>query len=314
MKATISLNNAVEGLLQELGERRPLRAGSLVVTVFGDILMPRNGAIATQSLVDVMKLFGIGEGVLRTALSRLSAEGMFTRTRTGRLSFYRLTESAWEEYEEAAQVIYADPPSGKWNGDWLVILDIGSNGERISDDDDLKKNLQQLGFAKAGPNVYLRPSMQDPGLRRRLDFILDDQPALVIEGQGSALPTGFKGAVEGMWDIDELARGYNQFVRRFEPLSQSLERGAEIDDRHALILRVLAIHEYRQLVLKDPHLPLEILPARWAGDLARTLCRDLYMGVYEASEHWVDSHCAGEEGTLPPSNRIMINRFGGVLA
>lgn len=312
MSARISLNTTVDTLAKEFANRRPLRAGGLVITVFGDLLMPRGGAISTQSLMDIMALFGVGNGVVRTALSRLSADGMFASVRSGRRSFYHLTETAWDEYEDASQIIYAPPKPVKWNGDWLVVLDVGRNGDRISDDTDLRKGLHQLGFAKVGGNVYLRPSTNDAGLRKRLDLILDDQPALVIDGQGSGIPTGFKGAVESFWDVEDLSRGYAHFVRRFEPLVEALGDGAELDGPHGIVLRTLAIHEFRQLVLKDPQLPLEILPANWSGDLARTLCADLYAHVFELTERWVGENCVGEDGALPPASGLVVKRFGGI--
>ncbi len=311
MNAIERLNQAVDGLLADLTQHGPLRAGALAVTVFGDIVMPRGGAISTQSLLDMTRVFGLGEGVMRTALSRLSANGVFARTRVGRRSFYGLTERAWDEYEDADRLIYAPTADTTWNGDWLVVLDVAEGGGRIADDTALKKHLRRLGFAKAGPQVFLRPSTADTDLRKRLDLLLDDQPALVIDGHGGPIPTGFKGTVENMWDVDDLARGYNRFVRRFSPLAEAMGGGVALDDRHALILRVLCIHEYRRLILADPRLPLEILPADWAGDLAQAITRELYGRLFEASERWIEAHCTGEDGALPPNSAMMMNRFGG---
>src|SRR5687767_8359362 len=64
-------------LLDAFHARTPIRAGSLIVTIFGDAVAPRGGELSLASLVEIMAAFRIGAGVVRTALSRLVAEGWF---------------------------------------------------------------------------------------------------------------------------------------------------------------------------------------------------------------------------------------------
>ena len=102
------------GALHEEG--RP-RVWSLVVTVFGDAVAPRGGRIATAQLAELMERIGVGQGALRTALSRLVAEGTLERDRRGRASFHRLSAAAAREVEAASRVIYAPPTDA---GDWTL--------------------------------------------------------------------------------------------------------------------------------------------------------------------------------------------------
>ncbi|MCL6609439.1 MAG: GntR family transcriptional regulator, partial [Geminicoccaceae bacterium] len=62
----------------------PHRTGSLIVTLFGDAIVPRGGELSVVSLLAIMAAMGIGEGPVRTAASRLSAEGWVERRRVGR--------------------------------------------------------------------------------------------------------------------------------------------------------------------------------------------------------------------------------------
>ncbi len=328
MTRTNRLHSTVSGLVDWFNSRKPVRTGNLIATFFGDIAMPRGGCLATQNLLDVMGLVGIGDGLVRTSLSRLSAENMFNRTRTGRKSFYALSENAWAEYEQASAVIYSPLPEA-WNAHWLVIMliDVPSGGldmaspERsakentpaLEPESDLRKSLKQLGFARFGAQILIRPSNFPPKMRQHLDRLLDDASILLIEGQGGVIPTGFKALTDQIWDVSALQQAYEDFTRRYDPIAALLEKGAEITPEEALMIRLLMIHEYRAIVLKDPMLPPDILPAHWSGSKARQLCRDIYAQVFELSESWVSAHCYTETGPLPPPNGLLYERFGGFV-
>ena len=51
----------VETLLDAFHERTPIRAGSLIVTVFGDAVVPRGGVLSLSSLHDIMRAFRISD-------------------------------------------------------------------------------------------------------------------------------------------------------------------------------------------------------------------------------------------------------------
>ena len=65
--ATRKLN----ALLTSFERRRPMRAGSLIVTIYGDAIVPRGGSLWLGSLLDMMAGFGVEPGLVRTAISRL---------------------------------------------------------------------------------------------------------------------------------------------------------------------------------------------------------------------------------------------------
>jgi phenylacetic acid degradation operon negative regulatory protein len=301
------LATTIEALTKRITDRRPLRAGGLVVTLFGDLVMPRGGLIATQSILDIAGLLGLGQGLVRTTLSRLTADGMFIRSRSGRNSFYRLSDGALREYQDASRVIYAtsDPA---WDGDWMVAVPLpgpaGTGG-----DERLGATLDSLGFSRLG-GARLRPANLDPAARDTLDAALDDWPALLVEGPGNGIAPGLKAMVGQAWDLEALAEGYDQFCRRYQPVAEALREDIPLTEAEALTLRLLLIHEFRTLVLRDPRLPVEILRSGWRGDLARALCKEIHARVRDPSERWVDAHCLGADGPLPPPDRLTFRRFG----
>ena len=92
------------------------------------------------------------------------------------------------------------------------------------------------------------------------------------------------------WPLERTADAYLKFMKTFEPLRAWIERREQLTDADAFTARVLLIHHYRRVVLRDPLLPVALLPADWPGRAARTLCGEIYRALLPASEQWLDRH------------------------
>ena len=117
-------------------KREPSRTGSIVITVFGDAIVPRGGAVWLGTLLAFFAALDIDGNVVRTAMSRLAADGWLERSRVGRNSFYRLAAKGRRTFEAATQHIY-DPPPSDWTGRFELLL-IGSGEDRDASRDALK--------------------------------------------------------------------------------------------------------------------------------------------------------------------------------
>src|SRR5216117_1895006 len=82
-------------------KREPSRTGSIVITMFGDAIVPRGGSVWLGTLLEFF------EG--------LAIDGWLTREKFGRNSFYRLAEKGRQTFEAATRHIY-DPPPSDWTG------------------------------------------------------------------------------------------------------------------------------------------------------------------------------------------------------
>ena len=82
-----------------------------------------------------------------------------------------------------------------------------------------------------------------------------------------------------------------------------------MDDETAFLLRVLLIHDYRRLLLRDPELPDVLLPTDWPGQKARLLCKELYRRLLAPSERHLDSHLQLATGEIPPASSLIHERF-----
>lgn len=282
----------LETLIERLHRRRP-RVWSLIITVFGDQIVPRGGRVPLAVLQEIMARLGVEPGALRTALSRLVADGWVERERRGRNSFFRLDERGRHAFDLATRRIYAGGPP-EWDGAWTVA--IAPPGTEAAG-----AELAGAGFVRVAGGVYLRP--RTPG-EIAVENALSDM--LVIHGASAEHPE----MLRSLWPSSRIADAYRGFLEAYLGLAAALEAGWTPAPLDALAARTLLIHDWRRIVLRDPGLPRDLLPRDWPGEEARTLVRDIYRRLVPASEGWLD-----DVGLPPPSApRSFAGRFGGIEA
>lgn len=287
----------IEGLLARFHARHPIRAGSLVITVYGDAVAPRGGSLWLGSLLAIMGACRIGDGVVRTAMSRLAQDGWLARTRVGRNSHYRLAPKGRAVFDGATRRIYFGAP-GAWDGTWRIAVLTDPPETRARQ----RARLEDLGFGALAPNVLVRPH----DVRE-----VEAEPvhgALVMEAHGGA-PAAARKLAAGVWPLETLAESYRRFLDQFGPLGREAGRLPRLDPLDALLVRILMIHEYRRIILRDPLLPVTLLPDDWPGAAARLLCGRVYDAVRAPSERWLDANGVNEAGPLPPPDPAFAARF-----
>ena len=304
--------------LEHLLATRPPRAKSLVVTVFGDSILPHGGAVWVGSLIRLLGPFGINERGVRTAVRRLTVEGWLGNRSVGRRSDYAPTPGSRLRFEAADRRIYAAaaPP---WDGTWCLVL-LDRAGLSTSERDNARRELRWQGFGEISPKLLLHPAADPGALRSALDDLGLTGRAIVFEGAaglgfGSGPSSGggaLRELVRMAWQLDDLALEYQDFLDRFDPLDRMPEGCLLHDPETCFGLRTLAIHEYRRILLRDPQLPEELLPECWEGTAARRLCARLYRRLEaRAAEHLLAT-CETSSGRLPPLSRSYRHRFDGI--
>ena len=274
-------------------KREPSRTGSIVITVFGDAIVPRGGSVWLGTLLQFFEALDIDSGVVRTAMSRLAADGWLEREKVGRNSFYRLAASGRRTFEAATRHIYDSPPSD-WRGRFELLL-IGKAADR----DTSREALRNAGFGSPLPGVWVAPS----------GVAIPEEAASAIRLEVSAEDESGRRLLSESWPLDRTAEAYLKFMKAFEPLRSWLGRGAKLSELDAFTARILLIHHYRRVVLRDPLLPLALLPKDWPGSAARALCAGIYRSVLPASEQWLDHHGLNGSGALPAAGAELARRF-----
>src|SRR5258706_2041766 len=92
-------------------KREPSRTGSIVITVFGDAIVPRDGSVWLGTLLEFFKALDIDSGVVRTAMSRLPAAGRPAGTAGGRPQVFLLGQKGGRNPPPPAQPkLYSSAP------------------------------------------------------------------------------------------------------------------------------------------------------------------------------------------------------------
>jgi phenylacetic acid degradation operon negative regulatory protein len=297
--------DAVAALLARFRRQRPLRGGSLIITVFGDAIAPRGGAITLGSLIGLMAPFGLSERLVRTSVARLASDDWLAGRRVGRRSEYRLSASGRRRFIEATRRIYAGPAS-EWNGRWTLVLSPAANTAQRRQ---IRDTLRWEGFGELGAVVLAHPMQTPAQTRAHLDIGgLADAP-IVLEARSTG-PVADRQLVLQGWDLRELAGRYTRFMRHFVPVLPVLR--APLAPADAFLVRTLLIHEYRKIHLRDPLLPPTLLPADWPGIPAYDVCRTVYERVFCAAENHLSAIGARLDGRLPGPEATVYLRFAGL--
>jgi phenylacetic acid degradation operon negative regulatory protein len=279
----------------------PSRTGSLIVTIFGDAVVPRGGSVWLGTLSAILRAMHVGDGVVRTAVSRLAADGWLEREKVGRNSFYRLAGKGRATFAAATERIYGAAPH-PWTGSLrLAVLD--ANGDRAA----LRATLTEAGWGTLAPTVVVAPETGDgAGLAALAGTDLSQ--VLTLSASGDVVT--FRRLAALAWPLDDVAERYRRVVTAMAPIAAALDAGTPFSDLDALIARILLVHEYRRAILRDPLLPAELCPDGWPAAEARALAASVYRRLVPASERWLDANAVNEQGPLPPPDAGFHRRFG----
>ncbi len=268
----------------------PSRTWSIIVTVYGDAIVPRGGSVWLGTLSAFFKALDISDGVVRTAMSRLASDGWLERTKVGRNSYYRLAEKGRDTFRQASEHIY-NPRPPAWAGHFDMLLA----------DTSVRAALEAADFGSPAPGVWIAPG-GTPVPGEAVDAVL-----LQAGGDDAAN----RALAARSWPLEETGADYARFLEAFGPLRAAVAAGRGLSDLDCLVARVLLIHDYRRIVLRDPILPAEVLPPDWPGTAARALCAQVYAALLPGSERWLDENAVDETGASLPASDEVWRRFGG---
>ena len=309
----------VTSLLRHFHRQRPIRGGSLLITIFGDSIAPRGGAATLGSLISLAHPFGLTERLVRTSVARLAVDGWLAARRDGRRSEYRITPTGLFRFAEATRRIYGAIPDS-WDGQWtLLILTPTSGGRR----QDVRDQLRWLGFGQITPGVFAHPNWSLEEAREGLKGVDGAAEGLLLKSSSEGSETDRRLVAAG-WDLGELTRRYRRFLEAFTPVADAIGPMAEsvgptaeavepaATDEAAFIIRTLLIHEYRKIHLQDPLLPPALLPVNWVGAAAYDLSKHLYSAVFPAAERYLSNTASTTTEPLPTADSSAYARFGGL--
>lgn len=238
------------------GARRPLTARSVVASTLLGTDPPR---LPVAFLVRTGALFGLAEGTVRTALSRMVAAGEADSDGDG---WYSLTgelagRQARQRRSRAAATV-------DWSGRWRMAV-VASGARSAGERADLRRAMVQLRMAELRDGVWLRPDnldRSDPTWRsdvvdRQCQWFLAD-PQMTLDRSDGEL------AAE-LWDLPSWAATADGLRREMHGIVGRLEEGDVEALAPGFVLSAAVLRHF----VADPLLPRELWPRRWPGDALR---------------------------------------------
>ncbi|WP_210407022.1 PaaX family transcriptional regulator C-terminal domain-containing protein [Prauserella flavalba] len=264
-----------------------MSARSLLMTLLGEFVLPRDRPVWTSMLVDALAMFDVEEKSARQALARTAAEGWLESERVGRRVRWSLTQPGRKLLTEGARRIYDFGSTERtWDGEWLVVLVSVPEAKRDLRHQ-LRTKLTWAGFGSPDPGVWVTPHTS------REAEALDILTGL---GLGDALsftgPYGRIGEeatmVSRAWDLRNLETRYEEFVGAFAALEPA-------DGDAVLDAQTRLVHEWRRFPFLDPQLPTALLPTGWSGAKAAELFHRRHAEWRPSAQlRWDERLAAGE--------------------
>jgi phenylacetic acid degradation operon negative regulatory protein len=214
----------------------------------------RRGSMPVRALVEAATLFGIAEGSVRVALTRLLADGLVERDERGE---YRLGAAAEPVRRRAAAWRDLSSQLRAWSGAWIAVFDAPAPArlaQRRSE-----RALELLGFRPLRRGLRLRPDNLAGGLARLREQLAElglAAGALVCELRG--LDAVSEARARSLWDADELVAGYRRHTREIEASARRLRSRSP---EQAMVESFRVGGAALRTLAKDPLLPEPIVPA-----------------------------------------------------
>jgi phenylacetic acid degradation operon negative regulatory protein len=244
----------------------------LLITVLGDYVRPTGQPAPTSAFIDALGRVDVEEMACRQALIRASADGWLIPIRARRYTLWQLSPAFEQFLQLGAERIFGfTATQPEWDQRWLVVL------ARIPESNRAGRHLVRTrlgwgGFGNPTPGVWVSTHtdrvpeaefvLAEAGVREDAHIFISEY---IPGGELSTL-------VSQAWDLDEVQRGYQDFIGTFTrpPASDPLVRVTQL------------VHTWRGLALIDPALPVELLPRNWIGSRAAKL-------FHRQHAKWIDA-------------------------
>jgi phenylacetic acid degradation operon negative regulatory protein len=207
--------------------------------------------LPVSALVAVTDLFGLGEGTVRTSLSRMTARGEITTGGDGR---YRLAGALLARQSRQSASRHAERL--EWPGGWRQLV-VTADGRDAATRAALRRGATELRLAEQREGVWMRPD----------NLPADRAPAAraVVDAQGvwaTIWPDRDSGELAAaLWDLDGWSRRATELRREMAGLQGRLD-GADTDALAPGFVVSAAVLRHFQA---DPLLPDELLGRSWPG-------------------------------------------------
>lgn len=209
-------------------------------------------ALSGTALVTLLQQLGRSESAARNLLTRMRTIGALDVRVQGRTNVYRLAPSSAARYREVEGTSTLDP----WSGSFHALVYSVPESQRILRDRVLHVG-QSAGYGQLRPGVLIAAGDRWDRLRLADDEFTGDAWILRTVLTPSSLADARRMA-ETAWDLTSLATIYLSAIRACADVPRHVT-----PDSAALIGWRDLYSSFLDAQLRDPQLPIPLLPAGW---------------------------------------------------
>jgi phenylacetic acid degradation operon negative regulatory protein len=239
--------------LPDLG-LKPLTARSLALTA---LLGSHPPQLPARALVALGSHFGIAEGAMRTALSRMVVAGELEGSDGQYLLGTRLLQ------RQAAQDAGLRPPDEPWDGSWRFAI-VTTPRRAIADRRAFRAQMAEHRMGELRPDTWLRPANipRPPAL----------DGVLVVQGAIGEEPAA--DLVGRLWDLGEIGASARSLARLADEACGWLDSGDPGVLRDTFLVSVATV----RLLRHEPQLPSSVVGTLWPPNDLRATYESLRRG------------------------------------
>ena len=249
----------------------------VVLTLYGDYILHLGGEIGIDTLIKLLANFGLSEQAVRSAISRMSRNGLLKVRRVGKRSYYSLTDTGRTLLTEGARRIFKRK-TAKWDGTWNIVT--YTIPEKTRETRDIfRQELSWLGYGPLSEATWLSPYDMTKEVIELAEKLKIKDSVLIFNSRqvGQINPEGI---MNWCWDLHKIHGKYSSFVDKYQDKlndhQKRLQAGEGIEPGECFVERFHLIHEYRKLPFYDPDLPIELLPKNWLRPQAAALFNEYH--------------------------------------
>lgn len=270
---------------------------SLTVTLLADYTARTRAWIPSAAIVALLAESGVNSAGARAAISRLARREVLESRRQGRLSYYRLTQTAADNLLHGGRKIatFATKPE-PWDGWWTLIafsMPQDANAERRG----LREQLRWRGCAPLYDGLWVSPHALDETSVSHLRSLTYGAVTVFRAQHVEIAALASRTPIEA-WDTAVLARRYEQFIGRWGDQVSQIQAGA-VTGAAAVRARTEVMDTYRRFPTLDPRLPDQLMPNGWPRQDARAVFVAVYDGLAKPAEEHVravvERHAPGSD-------------------
>ncbi len=253
---------------------RPLTARSVLAST---LLGTDPPCLPASFLVRTGELFGLSEGAVRTALSRMAAAGDVRRDDLGRyvLQGDLITRQSRQRQSRVAL-------TNDWNGRWSMAI-VASGTRPASERASLRSAMKRLHMAELREGVWLRPDNLNPERLPAERQLLEAQCLRFDSVPRVGLDDGEVKMAGRLWDLAGWSDTTTYLRRRMHESSGQLQSG----DPDALADGFVLSAAILRHLGADPLLPRELAPRNWPGARLRAEYDEFDRLYREVLSRWV---------------------------